>query len=252
MRAALVADRWARTRVSYAFGMTEKHRTVLITGGTRGIGRAIADVLAPTHQLLIGGRDVTAVEQVCGQLRSATPFVADLADEAATTAAAHRIENLDAVVHSAGLLGHGRIEELTRSDWRDTMELNVVAVADLTRLLLPQLRASRGQVVIINSGAGLRSGAASALYSGSKFAVRAFADALRAEEFEHGVRVTSVYPGRVDTDMQRELVALTEAGADYDGAKYIRPESIAATVRLALELPRDAAMYDVSVRPGLA
>lgn len=230
--------------------MTERAKTVLITGGTRGIGRAIAEELAPTHDLLIGGRDDAAVQQVCAQLRSATPFVADLADEDATAAAAARIDSLDAVVHSAGLLGHGRISDLRRADWRETMELNVVAVADLTRLLLPALRASRGQVVVINSGSGFRAGAGGGLYSASKFAVRAFTDALREEEFEHGVRVTSVHPGPVDTDMQRERVALTQEGAQYDGSRFIRPESIARTVRLALDLPADAVMLEVSVRPG--
>lgn len=230
--------------------MTPESKTVLITGGTRGIGRAIAQELAPTHHLLIGGRNRAAVEAVCGQLRSATPFVADLADENATAAAAARIESLDAVVHSAGLLGHGRVSELSRADWRETLELNVVAVADLTRLLLPALRISRGQVLVINSGSGFRSGAGGGLYAASKFAVRAFTDALREEEFEHGVRVTSVHPGRVDTDMQRELVALTEEGTEYDGDRFVRPESIALTVRLALDLPADAAMHEVSVRPG--
>lgn len=229
--------------------MTQRAKSVLVTGGTRGIGRAIAEELSPTHDLLIGGRDETAVLRVCAQLRSAAPFVADLADEEATSAAAGRIEWLDAVVHSAGLLGHGRIAELTRADWRMTMELNVIAVADLTRLLLPQLRSARGHVIVINSGSGYRSGAGGGLYSASKFAARAFTDALREEESASGVRVTSVHPGRVDTDMQRELV-LAEGGTEYDCGRFIRPESIAVTVRLALELPADAAMHEVSVRPG--
>ncbi|MDQ2852098.1 MAG: SDR family oxidoreductase [Actinomycetota bacterium] len=229
--------------------MTQRAKSVLVTGGTRGIGRAIAEELSPTHDLLIGGRNEAAVLRVCAQLRSAVPFVADLADEEATSAAAGRIESLDAVVHSAGLLGHGRITELTRADWRMTMELNVIAVADLTRLLLPQLRSARGHVIVINSGSGYRSGAGGGLYSASKFAARAFTDALREEESASGVRVTSVHPGRVDTDMQRELV-LAEGGTDYDGDRFIRPESIALTVRLALELPADAAMHEVSVRPG--
>ena len=173
--------------------------------------------------------------------------MADLADETATTAAAERIEELDAVVHSAGVLGHGAVLTLDRAAWRATLELNVVAVADLTRVLLPVLRRSRGQVVIINSGAGLRTSAEVGLYSASKFAARVFADALREEEREHGVRVCSIYPGRVDTDMQRELQG---SGQPYDGSRYIRPESIAATVALAIEMPPDAAIENLSVRPG--
>lgn len=227
--------------------MANDTKTILITGGTRGIGRAIAEALAPDHHLLIGGRDTASVDRVCSQLRSAGPFVADLADEGATTAAAEEIERLDAVVHSAGILGSGTVEALDRAAWRSTLELNVVAVADLTRMLLPALRRSSGQVIVINSGAGLRAGPSGGLYSASKFAVRAFADALREEEREHGVRVCSIYPGRVDTEMQRELQG---SGSDYDGSLYVRPESVAATVQLAIDLPVDAAIENLSVRPG--
>ena len=228
--------------------MNSSGKRVLITGGTRGIGRAVAESLSSTHHLLIGGRDAASVEQTCAALRSAEPFVADLGDEAATTAAAEAVGDLDAVVHSAGVLGHGPVTSLGRADWRRTMELNVVAVADLTRLLLPALRRAHGTVVVINSGAGLTARADTALYAASKFAARALADSLREQEREHGVRVTSIFPGRVDTDMQRELIEAS--GAHYDGSVYIRPESIAAAVRLAVEMPADASVDDLSVRPG--
>ncbi|NYJ75648.1 SDR family oxidoreductase [Allobranchiibius huperziae] len=228
--------------------MSGTGKTVLITGGTRGIGRAVAESLSASHHLLIGGRDEASVKQTCVALRSAEPFVADLANEEATAAAAESIGELDAVVHSAGLVGHGPLTSLSRADWRRTMELNVVAVADLTRLLLPQLRRAQGTVVVINSGSGLTARVDSALYSASKFAVRALADSVREQEREHGVRVTTIYPGRVDTDMQRELVEAQ--GGQYDGGLYIRPSSIAAAVRLAIEMPADASVDDLSVRPG--
>lgn len=228
--------------------MANSIKTVLITGGTRGIGRAIAEDLAGDHHLLIGGRNASAVDRVCTGLRSAEPFVADLADEDAVLDAVSGIDSLDVVVHSAGVTGHGAAIEFDRAAWRRIMELNVIAVADLTRLLLPILRTARGHVVVINSGSGFTSKAGGGLYSASKFAVRAFCDALREEETEHGVRVTSIYPGRVDTDMQREI--FRGADDEYDGDIYIRPESIAATVRLAIQLPPDAVVEDLSVRPG--
>ena len=129
----------------------------LITGGTRGIGRAIAAELASDHHLLIGGRDIDAVRAACGQWPSAAPFVADLSDESATAQAAASVERLDVLVMSAGVAGAGRIDALSRADWREILELNLVAVADLTRLLLPLLRRSAGQVIVINSGSGYTS-----------------------------------------------------------------------------------------------
>lgn len=221
--------------------------SVLVTGGSRGIGRAVVDLLAPDHHLLVGGRDGDAVAAVCADLPSAEPFVADLTDEAATEQAADRISRLDAVVHSAGILGSGLTTDLSRADWRRTLELNVVSVADLTRLLLPALRAASGTVVLINSGSGFSSSAGGGLYAASKFALRAFADALREEERAHGVRVSSIHPGRVATDMQQEL--RTFEGGDYDESRYLRPESVAQAVRLALTVGDDASVESLSIRP---
>ena len=114
----------------------------LITGATRGLGRALASRLADTHHLLIGGTDPERVETVYGQLPSAGSFVADLTDAKATAEAASGVRRLDLLVHSAGAAPVGRPDELTRGQWRELLELNVIAVADLTRLLLPALRAA--------------------------------------------------------------------------------------------------------------
>ncbi|HWC21545.1 MAG TPA: SDR family oxidoreductase [Flexivirga sp.] len=228
----------------------ETRPVVLITGATRGIGRAVVDALADDHDLLIGGRDEAAVRSVCGVLPHATPFVADLTDPDSVAAAIDSLDEtmqLAGVVHSAGVLGSGAVADLGRDAWRHTLEVNVVAVADLTRSLLPKLRAGRGTVVVVNSGAGLRSNAQGSLYSASKFAVRAFADGLREEERDNGVRVSTVYPGRVATDMQRELRDFE--GGEYDESDYLRPESVASAVRFALTAPPEASVEDLSIRP---
>ena len=123
----------------------------------------------------------------------------------------------------------------------------IVAVAELTRLVLPALREAKGHVVFINSGQGLAARAGWGPYAASKFAVRAYADALRAEEEPRGVRVTTVYPGRTDTDMQRDVVA--HEGGQYTPEKYLRPESVAAAVRAAVTAGPDAHMTEVTIRP---
>ena len=84
--------------------------------------------------------------------------------------------------------------------------------------------------------------------TGREFDLPALADALREEEAGHGVRVSSVYPGRTATDMQRKV--REQEGAPYDPAAFTRPETVAATVASMLDAPRDAALTDVTVRPG--
>ena len=215
----------------------------LITGASRGIGRAIAHDLGRTHHVLVGGRDREKVDAVVAALPSAEPFVADLVHEQYPELP----ERLDVLIHSAGVEDGGTIEQTDLETWRRVFEVNVFAVAALTRRALPALRAARGLVVVINSGSGLASGPGGGVYAGSKFALRALTDALREEEREHGVRVSSVHPGRVDTDMQRELVA--REGHEYDAAYTITPEMVAATVRTVVDLPPAGTVESLSVRP---
>jgi NADP-dependent 3-hydroxy acid dehydrogenase YdfG len=156
-------------------------------------------------------------------------------------------ERLDVLVHSAGIEDGGTIEETDHETWQRVFEVNVFAVARLTRRALPALREAHGLVVVINSGSGLTSGPGSGVYAGSKFALRALTDALREEERSNGVRVSSIHPGRVDTDMQRALVA--REGLEYDTSYTITAEMVAATVRTAVDLPPSGTVESLSVRP---
>ncbi|WP_267423434.1 MULTISPECIES: SDR family oxidoreductase [unclassified Curtobacterium] len=215
----------------------------LVTGATRGIGRAIAADLGRTHHVLVGGRSADAVAAVVADLPSAEPFVGDLgAGEVPDLP-----EWLDVLVHSAGVEQGTRVADTPRATWEAVFATNVFAVAELTRLALPALRASRGIVVTINSGSGFVSGPGGGVYGASKFALRAFADALREEERDAGVRVSSVHPGRTDSDMQRQLVE--KLGEDYDTEYYLAPSDVADAVRIVVDLPERGTVESLSIRP---
>lgn len=238
--------------------MSENPRPVrpvaVVTGGTRGIGLAVAEDLAETHHVVVGGRSAESVAAVVDRLPSAEGFVADLADcsaggslETALVALVPRLDRVDVLVHSAGVLRNGTVADAPVSHWAESLTVNVTAVAVVTKALLPALRAAEGRVVAINSGSGFTSTPGGGAYAASKFALRAFTDALREEEREHGVRVTSLHPGRVDTDMQRELVEFE--GADYDASAYLDVASVVRAARLAIDAGPDASIDMVSVRP---
>lgn len=219
----------------------------LITGASRGIGAAIAQRLAGDYELLLGGRDRAALERAAAELPGALPWPVDLTDPDALARATEEISRLDVLVHSAGTVKVAPLAEHSAELWRRTFEVNVVAVAELTRLLLRALRAAAGHVVLINSGAGLHANPGWGAYAASKFALRAYADVLRAEELDHGVRVTSVFPGRTATDMQRGVRA--DEGGEYDPAQYLRPRSVAEAVYAALSAGEDAQLTEVVLRP---
>jgi NADP-dependent 3-hydroxy acid dehydrogenase YdfG len=218
--------------------------TALITGASGGIGAAIADALAPTHTVLLAGRPSPRLDTVAGKL-GATTWPLDLTDCDAIEAAAEVLTELDVLVHNAGVAYPGRVAESTPEQWRATFAVNVTGPVALTLALLPALRAARGQVVFINSGAGLAVSPGLASYSASKFALRAFADSLRADE--PLLRVTSIHPGRVDTEMQRDLVAYE--GGDYQPARFLTPQTVAAAVVQAVTTPPDAHTHQVVIRP---
>lgn len=219
-------------------------RTALITGASRGIGAAIADALAPTHTLLLAGRPSPALQSTAERL-GATALPLDVTDADSIQAATAAIGELNVLVHNAGVSLPGRIAESTVDEWRTTFEVNVVGAVAVTLALLPALRAADGQVLFINSGSGRKASENMASYSASKFALRAFADSLRLSEPD--LRVTTVYPGRVDTDMQHELVSYE--GGEYDASKFLRAETVAAAVAQAVATPPDGHLHEVILRP---
>ncbi len=219
--------------------------TALITGASRGLGAAIARELAPTHELLLGARSAESLSGILAELPSATAWPVELTDYEAVARAVAAIDRLDVLVHNAGVAELSTIAESSVAQWRDTLEANLIAVAELTRLLLPALRSADGHVVLINSGAGLRANASWGVYAASKFGLRAFGDALRLEEPR--LRVTSLHPGRIATDMQRAIVASEQR--EFDPHEFLTPETVARAVRNAVETPRDAHPTELVLRP---
>jgi NAD(P)-dependent dehydrogenase (short-subunit alcohol dehydrogenase family) len=216
----------------------------LLTGAGSGIGREVARRLhARGDELWLVARDPA---KVVDEVPGAPVLVADLSDGAAIGALALP-DRLDSLVHAAGVVGLGPVAELDESTWTGQLAVNLVAPALLTRAALPALRAAAGTVVMVNSGAGLRASPAWAAYAASKHGLRALADALRAEEAPHGVRVTSVFPGRTATAMQAEVHR--QESADYDPDRWIRPGTVADVIVGVIDTPPDASVPEVSIRP---
>lgn len=221
--------------------------THLLTGAGSGIGRVLAErLLARGDEVLAVARSEERAAEMVADLPGITTLVADLADAASTEAAGERLPSrLDSVVHAAGVVELGAVADLPATAWTEQLAVNLVAPAVLTRVALPALRAARGTVVLLNSGAGLRANPQWAAYAASKHGLRALADSLRAEEPD--VRVTSVFPGRTATAMQETVHA--QEGKAYDASDWIQPGTVADLVLHVLDLPRDAEVPELVVKP---
>lgn len=236
------------------------NRRVLVTGGSSGIGAAAVATLADHGwRVLATGRDRERLVAVAGPHGgSVATAVADLtdADDLAALVALAAAEPLDAIVHAAGVIALSPLTEADPDDLDWQWRVNVAAPVLLTRALMPALRASRGHVLFVNSGAGRRAKAGWGAYAASKFALRAVADAWRAEEADRGVRFTSLYPGRTDTPMQRAVYEAEGraydtndeplSGAAPDGVAPVG--AVAEAIRRALEAPPAATWTDLEVR----
>lgn len=229
---------------------------VVITGGSSGIGKEIA------HALWREGATVCLVGRDRNRLDAAATFDAfgrervrcyplDITRDGDVRSLAATLEadfnRVDVLVHSAGAFVYGDWESLSLDDLDLLYKTNLRAPVLLTQALLPMLKNSHGQIVLINSSAARNARAKTGAYSATKLGLIAFADSLREEVNPAGVRVISVYPGRTATPMQ-EFVCRVE-GSEYKPERLLQPEDVATVVLNAMGLGRSAEVTDLHIRP---
>ncbi len=162
---------------------------------------------------------------------------------------AHVLEHfqgVDILIHSQGLFRSGPVESSPIADLDAQYQVNLRSPYLLTQQLLPTLLERQGQIVFVNSTAGLQTRGGVAAYGATKHGLRALADGLREEVNGRGVRVMTLYPGRTASAMQEEVCAFE--GSVYDPARFAQPEDIAAMAIQALALPRSAEVTELTVR----
>jgi len=220
----------------------------LVTGAGSGIGAAIAEALHQRgDELLLIARSAARASALGRIFPRAECLVADLEDPAQLVGL-QLPEQLDSVVHAAGVVELARLTDLDQAGLQRQLAVNLTAPTLLTAACLPALRAASGTVVFINSTAGLTANAGWGAYAASKFGLRAIADALLAEEQVAGVRVSTVFPGRTATAMQEQVHAME--GRDYDPSAWIQPRTVAERVLDLIDLPRDATVTELVIRPS--
>ncbi len=230
--------------------------TAIVTGASSGIGYATALALAQSKaSVAVVGRRLPILKDLatkCGPRTSA--YSCDMTDDESVTKFVAQLRadfaKIDILVHSSGIVKLGRTQSASISDFDEQFKTNVRGPYILTQLLLPQLRASSGQVIFINSSitrAANTEGRGS--YAATKQAVRSIADALRDEINEAGVRVTSIFPGTTATPGQAQLHDIF--GRRYVPERMLQPEDVADAVLFALTIGRSAEVTDVYLRPML-
>jgi 3-hydroxy acid dehydrogenase / malonic semialdehyde reductase len=218
--------------------------TALITGASRGIGRAIALELAATHDLVLTARSTDALSAVAkgATARGATvqTIPCDLADGSATHAALAQVR-CDVLINNAGVASIKPFLSITPSEWNAMVDVNVNALYHVTRAVLPgMVERQRGHVITIGSIAGRNTFAGGSCYSGTKHFVMGFSESLLLEVRDSGVKVSVVMPGSVETEL---------FPASTDTSWMCMPEDVGSAVRHLVDTPPHVLQYIVEVRP---
>lgn len=215
----------------------------VITGASRGIGRAIALRLAPTYDIVAVARSTSELDSLAGEVANAggscRPIPLDLTDG---DAVARALGDVDAqvLVNNAGIGVIKPFIELTRDEWRSMVDLNFNALFDVTRAILPaMIRRKSGHVVNIGSISGRSAYVGGSCYSATKAAVQSFSENLMLEVRDHGVKVSVVAPGAVDTGF---------SGKGAGAAWKLAAEDVADAVARVVDTPPNVLIHRVEVR----
>lgn len=231
-------------------------RIALVTGASSGIGQAIAVALARHGaRLAVVGRKPQALAETVAaarQFSGVTDFQIDLTVEESIQPLVQFLDNeggrLDILIHSAGVIHQDPLQSARLQDLDEQYAVNLRAPYMLTQRLLPMLIKARGQVVFVNSSAGLSAKRPDlGQYSATKHALKAIADSLREEVNPKGIRVLTVYLGRTATPMQSAI--FQREGREYHPEALLQPEEVASVVVQTLLLPCTAEITDISMRP---
>lgn len=213
----------------------------LVTGGSRGIGRAIVQTLAAAGAEVVFTyrENATAAAEVCAAMRGAklTAAVLDVRNAAACAALAEQVFDrtgrLDVLVNNAGVIRDNPLGALEPEDVREVLATNVEGAFNMTRAAIPyMIAARRGKIINISSVSGEKGGRGQTNYAASKGALNAFTRALAVEVAPRGITVNAVAPGVIETDMSRAVREL--AGEQVRGRillrRFGRPEEVAYAV----------------------
>ena len=234
--------------------MDLRDKVAVVTGASRGLGRAFSAALAEAGARVFGlarsEGDLGAVRDALGD--RFTPVACDVTDRAAVEVAFARVEaeagRLDVLVNNAGLGRYAAVDALDPADWHVLVDTNLSGLFYCTRAAVPPMKrqhaadGSVAHIVNVASVAGLIGNPDLSAYNATKFGVRGFSEATMKELRPHGIKVTCVYPGSVDTHF-------ADVAGTPGNPHAMRAEDVAATVLHVLQTPPNYLISEVVMRP---
>lgn len=238
-----------------------KNKVVIITGASSGLGEAAANHLAELGAIVvIGARRAEKIEKLAKDIQEAggkalavTVDVTNLEQvKNLVDKAVQQFGRVDVILNNAGVMPLSPMDRINVEEWNTMIDVNIKGVLNGIAAVLPYMKEQKsGQIINTSSVAGHKVFGGSAVYSATKYAVRALTEGLRMEVKPYNIRTTIVSPGAVKTELLKHIseADIQQANKDYVGEVGISPDSFARVVAFAISQPEDVDINEVIFRP---
>ncbi len=217
-------------------------KTILISGGSDGLGKAIAEKLASDNKVIILSPTEHKLQKAAasfgGEYR-----ICDVSDYNWVESVVREIGQIDCVINGAGLWVQGPLEDNDPQRIREVLEVNTLGTINMTKAVIPTMKKQHnGLIINIISQTGLTAKAERSVYTASKWAITGFTRAIQSELAEFGIRVTGLYPGKLNTDMFKKM------GIDKSMEDALDPDEVAKTVDFILSLNANILLPEIGIK----
>ena len=246
------------------YGLMEnniKGKVIVITGASSGMGEAAARHLSALGAtVVLGARRADRIEELAKEIHDqggkALAMATDITQrdqvKKLVDSAVDQFGRVDVILNNAGVMPLSPMDRLNVDEWDTMIDVNIKGVLNGIAAVLPYMKEQKsGQIINTSSVAGHKVFTGSAVYSATKFAVRALTEGLRMEVKPYNIRTTIVCPGAVKTELLEHITEadIQQANQDYVGGVGISPDSFAHVVAFAISQPEDVDINEVIFRP---
>jgi short-subunit dehydrogenase len=218
-------------------------KTIVITGGSDGLGRALAESLSSENKVIILARNEAALHMVTANT-GAEYITCDVRDAASVTRAFEQIKSIDVLINNAGVIVNGDLTETSDEVIANVITTNTIGGIYVAKAALKIMKQQKnGRIINVISQAGLTAKANRSVYNASKWALTGFTKALEEEAKEYGVLVTGFYPGTIRTEL------FNKAGLEIKGPALNTDDAVGA-IKYILSLSDDVAVPELGIKPA--
>jgi NADP-dependent 3-hydroxy acid dehydrogenase YdfG len=217
-------------------------KTIVISGGSEGLGKAIAKTLAADNHVIIVARDEAKLKATADEL-GCEYLVGDVRDYAAMQTLCEGLDTIDCLINNAGVWLQGPLDQTDNDRIQETIDTNVNGTISLTKAVMPHMKRQKsGLIINVISQGGLSAREGWPIYTASKWAITGFTKAMQQELEPFGIGVTGLYPATLNTEM------FAKSGVAKDVSRALNPDDVAKTIAFIVSMDGALLLPEVGIK----